>query len=278
VANAQAIDVRTTAIRLGFWAAFAVLCAVVGAGIVLAINGHPPVPPPSRPYAKINGPSSAPAGKQIEITADGSLATTLLWEVPDYEDSPTGNQILGAAGESSANWVRWPEGNKIVGAFIGSGKQKVTLVAIDPDGKGGQTIATDVLTVDVSGPGPGPNPNPNPPTPPIPDGAHGLSRAAYLAAQQIPAAQRAREASLLAAVFESVASQVAAGAFTINELSVKTKAATDAALGASTAIWSNAFASVDALVAQLDQSKALIEPADFAAAWREIAAGLRAVT
>lgn len=162
-----------------------------------------------------------------------------------------------------------------------AGRWEVLLIAVG-DGK----IATARHAITFGeGPSPGPGPQPEPgPTPPPPDpqpGRFGLSpmvKAWVVALVQGDGAQRKAAAARLAKSFRALSARIAAGALTdpakiLNE----TRAASAQALAGERDAW---LPWSDALAGTLDQAskdKKLVEPADFAEAWGEIAAGLEAV-
>ena len=95
---------------------------------------------------------------------------------------------------------------------------------------------------------------------------------------KVPAAIRKGSAAAVAKSFESMASAVAAGAIKeVDDLLKKTAESNRAAVGANKAAWEPFFKEVQDTLYSLYEDKQMVTAADFAEAWREVAAGLKSV-
>lgn len=176
------------------------------------------------------------------------------------------------------------------GIFFGAGvvpKRMTALVAITylyavKDGDKATEIATKtviIFTPVIIGEDPGPAPDPSTPEPVLPEARYGLQKKAYsLAMSKVPASIRKASAANVAKSFDSMASAVAAGAIKeVDELLKKTTESNRAAVGASKAEWEPFFKEVQEILYSLYENKQMVTASDFAEAWREVSAGLKAV-
>jgi hypothetical protein len=93
-----------------------------------------------------------------------------------------------------------------------------------------------------------------------------------------PVSERRAAAQNLANSFESIASMIVAGALkSAADIIAATRANNNTALGTAKRSWEPWAESLRVKLNALSESGQLVEPADYAAAWREIAIGLRAV-
>ena len=178
------------------------------------------------------------------------------------------------------------------GIFFGAGvvpKRMTALVAITylyAVKEGDKTTEITTRTVIIStpviigeDPGPSPVPDPSAPEPSFPEARYNLHKKAYsLAMSKVPAATRKGSAAAVAKSFESMASAVAAGAVKeVDDLLKKTAESNRAAVGANKAAWEPFFKEMQDTLYSLYEDKQMVTAADFAEAWREVAAGLKAV-
>jgi hypothetical protein len=227
--------------------------AVLHAALLLAAD----------PTAVIVGPSQALPGDLIVLDGGSSQATGFAWVLADSDKS-----FLPVDG-----------GRRLVFATGTPGKYTFILVTALAGGDANPRVALARHVVVVG----------DDPTPPVPPGPDPLPPGRFnLAAQardwttlvKLPAVDRRRTAELVAGSFESVASAIAAGAMTkVGDALAKLVAANQSALSPSEyaawkADWNPKFQSA---MTQLDDAGKLPALADVAAAFLEIAQGLRAV-
>lgn len=176
------------------------------------------------------------------------------------------------------------------GIFFGAGvvpKRMTALVAITylyvvKDGDKTTEITTRTVIISspvIIGEDPGPSPDPIAPEPSFPEARYNLHKKAYsLAMSKVPAATRKESATAVAKSFESMASAVAAGTIKeVDDLLKKTAESNRAAVGANKATWEPFFKEMQETLYSLYESKQMVTASDFAEAWREVAAGLKAV-
>lgn len=176
------------------------------------------------------------------------------------------------------------------GIFFGAGvvpKRMTALVAITylyvvKEGDKSVEIATKTVIISspvIIGEDPGPSPDPAAPEPSFPEAKYNLNKKAYsLAMSKVPADIRKVSAAAVAKSFESMASAVAAGAITeVDYLLKKTTESNRAAVGANKAAWEPFFKEMQDTLYSLYESKQMVTASDFAEAWREVAAGLKAI-
>ena len=176
------------------------------------------------------------------------------------------------------------------GIFFGAGvvtKRMTALVAITylyAVKEGDKTTEITTRTVIISTPviigeDPGPSPDPAAPEPSFPEARYNLQKKSYsLATSKVPATIRKGSAAAVAKSFESMASAVAAGAVKeVDDLLKKTAESNRAAVGANKAAWEPFFKEMQDTLYSLYEGKQMVTASDFAEAWREVAAGLKAV-
>lgn len=176
------------------------------------------------------------------------------------------------------------------GIFFGAGvvpKRMTALVAITylyvvKEGDKSAEIATKTVIISspvIIGEDPGPSPDPAAPEPSFPEAKYNLNKKAYsLAMSKVPADIRKVSSASVAKSFESMASAVAAGAITeVDYLLKKTTESNRAAVGANKAAWEPFFKEMQDTLYSLYESKQMVTASDFAEAWREVAAGLKAI-
>jgi len=176
------------------------------------------------------------------------------------------------------------------GIFFGAGvvpKRMTALVAITylyvvKEGDKTAEIATKTVIISspvIIGEDPGPAPDPAVPDPVLPEARYNLQKKSYsLATSKVPAAIRKNTATAVAKSFESMASAVAAGAIKeVDDLLKKTAESNRAAVGANKAAWEPFFKEMQDTLYSLYEDKQMVTAADFAEAWREVAAGLKSV-
>lgn len=174
--------------------------------------------------------------------------------------------------------------------FFGAGvvpKRMTALVAITylyvvKEGDKTAEIATKTVIISspvIIGEDPGPAPDPAVPDPVLPEARYNLQKKSYsLATSKVPAAIRKNTATAVAKSFESMASAVAAGAIKeVDDLLKKTAESNRAAVGANKAAWEPFFKEMQDTLYSLYEDKQMVTAADFAEAWREVAAGLKSV-
>jgi hypothetical protein len=124
-----------------------------------------------------------------------------------------------------------------------------------------------------------PEPTPVTPEPTFPESRYNLGSKTYKAAMaKVPASARKSGAAGIAKSFESIASAVAAGALTqVDDVLKKTTEANRVAVGDKRADWEPFFKYMQDVLYTLYEEKQMVNSSDFAEAWREVAAGLKAI-
>lgn len=200
-----------------------------------------PTPTPSVQAAKvvIEGPVKAKVGELIILDASKSTAQDFEWVV-----LPSTKNYVVIDGEK-----RLIFSSPVAGVYT-------IFVSVAYEG----TVASHVYTVTIAGP------------------ATDLSSKVASWVESLPVSEtRDAEADRLAGSFETIASLIDAGSFAApKDVLVATKQANQDALGAAKDVWTPFFVSLQAELAQMSSNGRLTEPASYAPAWREIAAGLRA--
>ena len=176
------------------------------------------------------------------------------------------------------------------GIFFGAGvvpKRMTALAAITylyVVKEGDKTTEITTKTVIISSPviigeDLDPAPDPAAPEPSFPEARYNLHKKSYyLAMGKVPAAIRKGSAAAVAKSFESMASAVAAGAIKeVDDLLRKTAESNRAVVGANKAAWEPFFKEMQDTLYSLYEDKQMVTAADFAEAWREVAAGLKSV-
>lgn len=202
------------------------------------------------------------------------------------------SQSTGAAGyawvlaDSDKTFLEVEDGRKAVFATGAAGRYTFVLVAASAavDGKPQVAIARHRVTVgdpppDPIPPDPLPPPNPIPPDP-LPSGKFGLATLARdaAAAVRLASADKQRSAAALAGSFETIASTIAAGALrTPAEIVAATREQNISALALQRTAWEPWADALRRRLNELSDNGQLKSAEDYAVAWREIAAGLKAV-
>lgn len=234
------------------------LCTVLAAGALAEA---------SAPKAVITGPTNASPGDLVILKSSASEnAVGFAWALID----------------SDKTFYEPPGSGDAIFACGTPGRYTFALVAANVvDGKPLVSIAKHTVTLGQPGPGPnppGPNPGPNPN--PLPPGKYGLAQFARDSAAGVALDANAKRSSAaaLANSFDSIAATVAAGAITKpEEIIAATKSSNINALGQNRLPWTAWGGALQAKLNQLSESRQMVTPDDHITAWREIAAGLRAV-
>lgn len=219
------------------------------------------------PTAIIRGPASALPGDLVVLDAAGSSASGFAWVLADSDKS----------------FLPVEDGRRLVFATSAAGRYTFVLVAADATSNGQPRVALakHLLTIgQAPGPDP-PAPGPSPGPDPLPPGRFGLATQArdWVAAVNLPVADRLRTAQQVAGAFETVATAIVAGTIaTIPDALEKLVAANQAALGsAEYGAWKTGWnPRFQQTMQGLDQAGSLPGVKDVADAFREIAIGLRA--
>lgn len=225
----------------------------------LAILGAPPA---IRATAVITGPTTASPGDLVILDASTSDAAAFTWALPGSTKT-----ILAVDG-----------GRRCVFASGASGKYVFVLATAKADAV---AIATHELTIGTPPPPPGPEPGPGPTPPPapvLPDGKFKLAARAYAEALKVATANRPAEALKMAASFRVVAASIAAGTTaTPKAILDQTADAIKTNLGDRRDAWKPWGATLGAEYQRLMTAGQLSSPADWGAAWSEVADGLEAI-
>jgi hypothetical protein len=183
-------------------------------GAILLLLLFSPLIAAAQVTAVISGPKTADVGDLVILDGSGSSGTAFRWV------------LVG----SKKTFLQIEGGKKVVFASGTTGEYVFVLVVGGQVQGGGMEVATQEYRLTVGnlpgpnpppdpqpppGPGPGPGPQPPPQPPPgpapVPAGAYGLTKIAYDATMQIPAAKRAIVGEAMADNFESTAAAIAAG-------------------------------------------------------------------
>lgn len=217
------------------------------------------------PVAVIEGRTQVDLGNPVTLDATKSIADAFVW-ILDHD----------------VDFMEFDGGRKVYFITGTPGRYKFTLVAISaPEKSGGSAqVAKTTFTVTYGKPGPGPDPGPGPGPnpPPTPDpGKYQLAAFVQVITSSVTAANKVQTAQGLARNFDSVASSIAAGAITDPDQIVKQTYNLNAPLMTDQA-WKPWVAQLRDKLNGLSDSSQMVTAADYATAWREIAAGLRLVT
>jgi hypothetical protein len=220
------------------------------------------------PQIAIDGPTTAPAGTLVILDASASRADRLAWTLADGPPDC---------------WRSSPDGRTLYAAHPTAGRLVFVLAAATADGL---TIETHTVTLD--GPGPEPAPSPDPPGPgpsplptpaPLPRGRFDLANYCLALCQTLDAADKPLLAQI-AANYDNAARRTAAGDAAYKSpdaVRAATAAANRATLGDQRdRLLPLVFQPLAARLLELEKTAGLIGTGDIAAAWREIAAGVRA--
>ena len=158
------------------------------------------------------------------------------------------------------------------------GRYLIIMSTFGTDENGKPFLQQITKSVDITD-GPEPGPDPNPPTPPVPpeptplpDGKYKLAAWAFQSVQGMPAEDKAK-AVALGTAFDSLASQLDAGAFPWNDGMKAFLQATAAKVKEQGGTWPQWLVTLKNQIASLPINAGK----DCADAWREIAIGLKAV-
>lgn len=216
--------------------------------------------------AVIDGPANSAAGDLVVLDASRSEAKDFAWKLVNSDK------------------VFLPvEGNRKVVFASGQNGVYTFILAVALDDK--VAIAQHDVTIGPPNPPPPtpipPSP-PNPPEPePLPHGKYDLSRLSRDWAKlsvTLDGPRRTASARSLAASFHTMASAIAAGTLTVpSDILAETKKSNQNALGSDAESWRPWFVLLAARLESLGKGGELNVADDYAAAWREIAAGLEAV-
>jgi len=210
---------------------------------------------------KIDGPATAAPGDLVILQAVSEGAKHYAWTLAN----------------SDKTFLPTDGGTKAVFASGKAGKYIFVLSASDAVGLA-QT--KHELTIGEPEPEPLPPvpPGPTPPPTPLPDGKFKLAIFAFTEAGKVQSANKPAAAKNLANSFRGIASAIAAGALSKpEEILAKTLSGNQTALGGDRAAWSAFGVSLSTELEKLNTAGTLRLPADYQAAWDEIATGLEAV-
>lgn len=176
------------------------------------------------------------------------------------------------------------------GIFFGAGvvpKRMTALVAITylftvKDGDRINEVGTKTVILStpvIIGDGASPEPSPSDVEPKFPESKFNLSLTTYKAVMsKVPSSARKPGANNIAKSFESIASAIAAGALNeVDDILRKTTESNREAIGNKKSDWEPFFKYMQDTLYSLYENKKLVTAVDFAEAWREVAAGLKAI-
>ena len=214
------------------------------------------------PKAVIVGPSGGIPGDLLVLDSSESEGDHFAWMVEPSEVN------------EKPSFLVLEQGRKCIVCSV-PGKYIVVLAASSADG-----VQLAKWTVVVAGdrPEPQPKPNPNPKPKPEPQptpSKYGLVEVARGAVALVPAESRGKSAAL-ADAFDSVASQIAAGALrTVEAIIDSNRIQSKAALGDDYDAWKPATTTISKAVGELAADGKLKTLEQHQEAWEEIAKGLR---